>query len=412
MGEAARHAKSKLFRMRNILRCQCTGHDAKHDVVHEMIAFSPPSLPRAHSLTVSSTLRSHQSLTPTKEEYTTPYPPCPGPERFTAVFEAPRPLLHPVTTATTMSLADSLKAFKSERAEVVSRNAAHSRPTTTGPISRTSTPKPSSGANNNEKRTHDAAFSSSRGVAGGEIMRLVVGAVEKLKDNDFKPLSWLELLRYMSLPLDLRGAKGEATFKRALQSHHRLQYIHAKDSADGLESFRYKPLHSVTNGEELRDYLARLETAQGVPVKELKDGWPDCCILVSRSKKDGTPHRVYPDNPRYHITTAPPNSSTKTTKAAESSSAAAALQEVVKISPDFQAFYSNIRLPANDNDLRAELEKAGLTPTSAVREVSKGPLKKKERKRVDRKNAKKTNVHLAGLLKDYSKVKAAKAANG
>ena len=322
-----------------------------------------------------------------------------------------------------MSLADSLKAFKTERAEVVSRNAAHSRPTTTGPISRTSTPKPSSGANNNEKRTHDAAFSSSRGVAGGEIMRLVVGAVEKLKDNDFKPLSWLELLRYMSLPLDLRGAKGEATFKRALQSHHRLQYIHAKDSADGLESFRYKPLHPVTNGEELRDYLARLETAQGVPVKELKDGWPDCiptldrlekvgCILVSRSKKDGTPHRVYPDNPRYHITTAPTKSSTKTTKAAESSSSAAALQEVVKISPDFQAFYSNIRLPANDNDLRAELEKAGLTPTSAVREVSKGPLKKKERKRVDRKNAKKTNVHLAGLLKDYSKVKAAKAANG
>ncbi|KAK1818264.1 hypothetical protein LTR12_007296 [Friedmanniomyces endolithicus] len=297
-----------------------------------------------------------------------------------------------------MSLADSLKAFKSERAEVVSRNAAHSRPTTTGPISRTSTPKPSSGANNNEKRTHDAAFPSSRGVAGGEIMRLVVGAVEKLKDNDFKPLSWLELLRYMSLPLDLRGAKGEATFKRALQSHHRLQYIHAKDSADGQESFRYKPLHPVTNGEELRDYLARLETAQGVPVKELKDGWPDCiptldrlenlgCILVSRSKKDGAPHRVRRSFLRY-------------------------FQEVVKISPDFQAFYSNIRLPANDNDLRAELEKAGLTPTSAVREVSKGPLKKKERKRVDRKNAKKTNVHLAGLLKDYSKVKAAKAASG
>ncbi|KAK0934589.1 hypothetical protein LTR29_013855 [Friedmanniomyces endolithicus] len=321
-----------------------------------------------------------------------------------------------------MSLADSLKAFKSERADVVARNAAHSRPANTGPISRTSTPKPSSSANNNEKRTHDAAFASSRGIAGGEIMRLVVGAVEKLKDNDFKALSWLELLRYMSLPFDLRGAKGEATFKRALQSHHRLQYIHAKDSASGQESFRYKPLHPVTNGEELRDYLARLETAQGVPVKELKDGWPDCiptldrleklgCILVSRSKKDGAPHRVYPDNPRYHITAAPTNPNSKTSKSADGPSATT-LQEVVKISPGFQAFYANIRLPANDNDLRAELEKAGLTPTSAVREVSKGPLKKKERKRVDRKNAKKTNVHLAGLLKDYSKVKAAKAASG
>ncbi|TKA68337.1 hypothetical protein B0A55_09339 [Friedmanniomyces simplex] len=314
-----------------------------------------------------------------------------------------------------MSLADSLKAFKSERADVVSRNTAHSRPATTTPTQRTSTPKPS-GANN-DKRTHDAAFASSRlggGVAGGEIMRLVVEAVQKLKDNDFKPLSWLELLRYMSLPLDLRGAKGEATFKRALQSHHRLQYLNARDSPDGQEIFRYKPLHPVTNGEELRDYLARLETAQGVPVKELKDGWPDCiptldrlesagCILVSR-KKDGTPHRVYPDNPHYH-TTAP--SKTKSEDPSTTST-----QQVVQISPDFLTFYSNIRLPANDNDLRAELEKAGLTPTSAVREVSKGPLKKKERKRVDRKNAKKTNVHLAGVLKDYSKVKAAKAANG
>ena len=54
-------------------------------------------------------------------------------------------------------------------------------------------------------------------------------------------------------------------------------------------------------------------------------------------------------------------------------------------------------------EIRRELEKAGQTPTSAVREMKRIEAKKKEKRRVNRKGGKTTNSHMLGILKDYSK---------
>ncbi|KAK4897146.1 hypothetical protein LTR27_005039 [Elasticomyces elasticus] len=298
-----------------------------------------------------------------------------------------------------MSLNDSLRAFKSERADAVSRNIQSSRPAASTPTPRTSTPKPS-----------DPLPKPSNNVpVSGELMIYVLHAVDRLRASHPKPQVAADLLLNISLPLNLRGPKAEASFKRALSGHHHAQIINAKSSPNGKESFKYRPLHPVMNGDELRDYLARLDSASGVSVKDLKDGWPDCIptitllesrgeILVRRNLKDGTPHRVYPDNPAWHLTI-PVDAKNP-----------GAAHKLMEISPDFLQVYSSIKLPANGNDLIAELQGAGLVPTSAVKEVKSAGGKKKERKRVERRNAKKTNTHMAGVLKDYSKVKAAKVA--
>ncbi|KAK4909763.1 hypothetical protein LTR49_021496 [Elasticomyces elasticus] len=276
-----------------------------------------------------------------------------------------------------MSLNDSLRAFKSERADAVSRNIQSSRPAASTPTPRTSTPKPS-----------DTLPNPSNNVpVSGEVMTYVLYAVDRLRASHPKPQVAADLLLNISLPLNLRGPVAEAKFKRALSGHFHAQIINAKSSPNGKESFKYRPLHPVMNGDELRDYLARLDSASGVSVKDLKDGWPDCIptitLLESRAWHLTTP--VDPKNP-------------------------GAAHKLMEISPDFLKIYSSFKLPPNGNDLIAELQGAGLVPTSAVKEVKSAGGKKKERKRVERRNAKKTNTHMAGVLKDYSKVKAAKAA--
>lgn len=58
-------------------------------------------------------------------------------------------------------------------------------------------------------------------------------------------------------------------------------------------------------------------------------------------------------------------------------------------------------MPANAEDVRIDLDKAGLTPTSQIKE--KVIVKTKEKKkRAPRKGGKTTNTHMEKILKDYS----------
>ena len=180
-----------------------------------------------------------------------------------------------------------------------------------------------------------------------------------------------------------------------------MEYLSKSESGTGKESFKYRPLHPVTNGEELKEYLARQATAQGIPVKDLKDGWTDCIptvdllesqghILVTRNKKDNTPKTVYYDSPTYHITRQQPATTTNpVTKSG--------------VDSDFVEIWAKTELPASEQEIRTELEKAGLTPTSQVKEVKKVEARRKEKRRVNRKGGKTTNAHMLGILKDYSK---------
>jgi transcription initiation factor TFIIE subunit beta len=293
-----------------------------------------------------------------------------------------------------MALNASLNKFRTELSDATSRNIAHSRPSSAAPA-RTSTPKPGEAA----KRTHDAAFSAppaqlpSTNHGGSELLTQVWNAVKYLKDKEMKPVPFDQLIGYLSLPND--AEKNIPLIKRALIQHHRAQYLTKDASPNGKESFRYMPMHAVTNAEELKDYLARQPTAQGIPVRDLKDGWPDCAayldaleregaILVTRNKKDNTPRMVWTDSPTYHILNA-------------------TNQQPQKADSDFVDVWSKTKLPGSEMELRTELEKAGLTPSSQVKEVRKVEAKRKEKRRINRKGGKTTNSHMLGILKDYSK---------
>lgn len=284
-----------------------------------------------------------------------------------------------------MSLNRSLANFKREQADAASRNIAHSRPAGAAPA-RVSTPQPGA---DSSKRKHDAAFVTSagpvlQGGAGHELLTNVKFARDKLKEKSPQALPFDEIIRHLSIPLDAQ--KNIPLIKEALIHDDAVEFIPKSRSSNGADCFKYRPKHPVTNAEELKDYLARQTTAQGIPVKELKDGWPNCvdainkletegCVLVIRHKKDNAPRTVWPDSPAYHV----------------------------HIDNDFREFWMKTKLPATETEIRSELEKAGITPTSSVKEIKKVDNRKRDRKKPNRRGGKTTNQHMLGILKDYSR---------
>lgn len=285
-----------------------------------------------------------------------------------------------------MSLAASMAKFKSEMSESASRNASSSRPT--GPVpARTSTPQP--GAN---KRPRDSSNTtaapatalSSNNRAGAEIMTHMIYAVEYLKDRFPDGATLPDIVNYLSLPVTLQ--KHTSYIKRALDSHDRIIFIPKHESSSGKEMYRYNPIHPVTNSEEMKSYLARLPDALGIQVRDLKDGWPNCVpelealaakheVLLIRQKKDNAPKTVYPDSPAFYV----------------------------HMDDDFCEFWSKCKLPASEAELRAELEKANLTATSQVKEVKKGNMGRREKRKPNRRGGKTTNTHMMGILREYKK---------
>ncbi|KAJ9618708.1 hypothetical protein H2203_008912 [Taxawa tesnikishii (nom. ined.)] len=218
---------------------------------------------------------------------------------------------------------------------------------------------------------------------GEQIVTQVFYATEHLQKKD-KAISFDDIWNYLSIPTHLQHHRN--VLKRALMNHSRVEYD--PKGLNGQPSFRFRPIHPVRSGEELVAYLQRQPTAQGISVKELKEGWAGAVaeidaleqkgvLLVTRNKKDNTPKMVWPDDPSLKV----------------------------HVDEDFQNFWSKIKLPANPSDLRTELEKAGLTPTSKVKEIVKVTGARDKKKRVSRKVGRSTNTHMAGILKDYSQMK-------
>ncbi|CAK4030357.1 Transcription initiation factor IIE subunit beta [Lecanosticta acicola] len=306
-----------------------------------------------------------------------------------------------------MSLQSKLASFKQERADAASRNIGHSRPAPNAPA-RTSTPQADAGT----KRDRDAAFSSapaptapsmSMGGAGREILTNVKFAIDYLKSKSPQALPFEEIIRHLSLPNDA-GANVENNIRKGLEGHEQVTFIPKGPRGAAKDTFKYRPKHPVTNSEELKDYLARQSSARGIMVKELKDGWPNCltaidkleeegAVLVIRNvssenglkpehavsnvsqKKDNTPKTVFADSPGYHL----------------------------QIDQDFKDFWAKTKLPASEGEVRAELDKAGITPTSQVKEMKKNDGRRRERKKPNRRGGKLTNSHMTGILKEYAR---------
>lgn len=214
---------------------------------------------------------------------------------------------------------------------------------------------------------------------GHQIMTQIHYAIEYLKEKD-RPIAFKDIVSYLSLQNLSQRERG--TLQHILRTHNSVDFD--KEGFGGQGSYRFRPKHNVRSAEELKGYLQQRSTAQGIAVRELKEGWPGAIaaiealerageLLVTRNKKDNTPKMVWQND--------------------------ATLNQ--QVDPEFKSFWHSVQLPANPDDLRSKLEEAGLKPTSAPKETTKVAYKEKKRKGA-RRGGRLTNTHMAGILKDYS----------
>lgn len=252
-----------------------------------------------------------------------------------------------------------------------------------------STPSPSKTDDASQKRKRDAQpVVYSQPVDSGygtDSFTQVTYIIDYLKRKG-EPKSFREILEYMSLHnLDEQKQKNLAAI---LRKHGRIEWIpdvKKKVQAWDAGTFRHKPLIAVRTKDELLAYLQKKADFQGVQVKELKDGWPDCedaiteleqahKVLVTRTKKDGHARMVWADDPTlYH-----------------------------SVEQEFQTMWHRVELAAPD-DLVRKLMDAGQKPASEdpSKRVKAAPKEKSKKKRPPRKGGRTTNTHMEHLLRDF-----------
>lgn len=219
---------------------------------------------------------------------------------------------------------------------------------------------------------------------GKHLMTQVTYAVEYLKQKD-KPITFDDIFGYLSIPdIDLQGKR---TLEHILKNHVKIDYD--RKGANGIGSYRFRPIHDVRSGDELLAFLQRQPTAQGILVRELKEGWPGAVdtiellesegrILVTRNKKDATPKMVWANDPSLSH----------------------------KVEKEFTTLWHKVKVPSNAADLRRELIEFGLTPTSVVKTTTAG-LAKEKKKKASRRGGKTTNTHMHSILRDFSHLRRA-----
>ena len=285
-------------------------------------------------------------------------------------------------------LDNQLNAFKSNLASA-SHKISNKR-TAAAPIKSTTSPAPSqaSTANKNDlkrKRPEpsNVVYSQPADTGTGQnIMTQVTYAIDYLKSKG-TPQTLSDLLSYLSLQYSSDQYK--RTITAILKKHDKVDYDAAGCSGQG--SFSFRPIHNIRSGEQLLGYLQAQRTAQGLNVRELRDGWPgaedsirlleeDGKLLVTRNKKDDHAKMVWPNDPSL----------------------------AVAIDNEFKSIWHKIRLP-EAGVLADELERAGLTPTNKARGVKLKPKLPEKKTKKPRKSGKTTNVHMMGVLRDYSHLK-------
>ncbi|KAL8737455.1 MAG: hypothetical protein Q9181_001671 [Wetmoreana brouardii] len=214
---------------------------------------------------------------------------------------------------------------------------------------------------------------------GQELMTQMTYAVEFLKNKN-TPQTLADILSYLSL--QTRDDQFKRKIQLILTNHQKVSYEPKANGTPAL--FSYRPPHNIRSAESLLRHLQSQRTAEGLSVKELKDGWPNVedeidqlelegKLLVTRNKKDNHARMVWPNDPSLNF----------------------------EVDEEFQKIWHKIKLPEADA-LAEELEREGLTPARKNRVIKK-PMKIQEKpKRKTRAGGKTTNVHMAGVLKDFS----------
>ncbi|MCJ1484194.1 hypothetical protein MMC06_004362 [Schaereria dolodes] len=217
---------------------------------------------------------------------------------------------------------------------------------------------------------------------GKNVMTQVTYALEYLKSKG-TPQTLSDLLSYLSL--QYREDEYKRMIGTILRNHEKVEY--ERDSNGGEATFSFRPIHNIRSGDQLLAFLQAQPTAQGLNVRELRDGWVDAeeaikkledqeKLLVTRNKKDDHAKMVWPNDPSL----------------------------AVLINDEFKNMWHRIRLP-EAGVLADELEREGLTPTNKSRSVKSKPKVQEKKTKKPRKSGKTTNVHMMGVLRDYSHLK-------
>ena len=217
---------------------------------------------------------------------------------------------------------------------------------------------------------------------GSNVMTQITYAIEYLKSKAL-PQTLTDLLSYLSL--QHRENDYKRTIGTILMNHEKVEYEPKSDGGEG--TFRFRPVHDIRSKNTLIGHLQSQPTAQGISVRELRDGWPGAenaideleaegKLLVTRNKKDNHAKMVWPDDPSLAYI----------------------------IDDEFRSIWQKIKLP-EPKALAQELEKSGLMPANKSRGV-RNPIKQEAKKtKRPRKGGKTTNTHMIDVLRDYSHLK-------
>ncbi|KAH0556453.1 hypothetical protein GP486_005635, partial [Trichoglossum hirsutum] len=201
-------------------------------------------------------------------------------------------------------LQKQLEAFK-EGASNASSKLSNKRTVavhSSAPTPRPSTPSSSSVSDLKRKRPDNSStivYSQPADTGTGRyIMTQVTYAVDYLKSKE-TPQTLASIIGYLSLQAHTPESK--RTIANILKKHDRVEFTPSgtpgKTSNWDSGTYRFRPIHNIRSATELLAYLQSQPSAQGLSVKELKDGWSaaeeaidllesQSQLLVTRNKKD------------------------------------------------------------------------------------------------------------------------------
>ncbi|KAK4940767.1 transcription factor TFIIE beta subunit, TFIIEB, Tfa2 [Elasticomyces elasticus] len=219
-------------------------------------------------------------------------------------------------------------------------------------------------------------YGNSISLAGSDARTNVIFALERLRDKFPESISWDDLVSFV-LPVHKRTDDQIKYFRKFLSVNPKVVY--EKD----IDSYKFKPLHSIASADDLLKFLQNQDSALGINVRDLKDGWNDVedaidrleaehKLLVVRNKKDNHPRMVWADDPSLDA----------------------------PLDQEFKDLWSQIALPSVEDTIKA-LRRMNHKTTGEPARADTG-LKPKEKKKKVRRGNKVTNTHMQGLFRDYS----------
>lgn len=180
----------------------------------------------------------------------------------------------------------------------------HLKPSSAARISAPS-PTPSNASASGAKRkrpddgTPNIVYSQPQETGtGSHIYTQLTYTVEHLRANQ-RWMSFKEITDYLNVPENDHQTRHHLTeLFRSNNPQNRIAYNPADNT------YRYRPKFEIRNASELKGYLQNQKSAQGLSVKDLKDGWSAVQdelksledrkeVLVKRNQKDQQARTVY-----------------------------------------------------------------------------------------------------------------------